>query len=484
MPPAVSIIFLGELSLLYRPTEREERILACLLEAIALGRKNEGIWPGWTLGRDPLALYWPPEGPFFLFGFSPSPPGGMRVVRAPVFYFPRLPAALPGGVAHMEFGGRLCAFLPCDAVKTLEEAVEFISFLWEESFRLHRRRKVRAQLLVPYPADLPVNNALGNIEGQILLEGCRNGEDFDLRYLASAFSLIRRERRSLLAEELIAYEQSREAGDGLAAYVGYRVLEIMSQPGYVPTSTFRRLFGWQRGEPARKLTADRLNMLGSINRMGNGAVRKRFFYSGMGIALLLDRLDPRWKEELEKGSNLDQLLEKHVSFDGGAGDDRLITEVECRYGYVKMLSEERKASRESRRRRRELFQSLYRREGMFLILDLGELERLGEEWDPERAEVVNERLCIHTGRAFFNYGTAAVSFSGEIPFLEDRSQGLFEISLPHRRFRITGDDQVLRLPRPATFTEGLELDLGSVKLSATRGYIYPLSDMLYIKIWS
>lgn|GEM_PF-6519131 len=471
---------------MYRPTEREEKVLACLHEAIALGRKSEGLWPGWSLGRDPLGLYWPPEGPFFLFGFSSPPlPGGMKVVRAPVFHFLRLPSPLPGGVAHMELGGRMCAFVPCDGVETLEEAVEFVALLWQEAFRLHRRKRARhPHLLVPYPADLPVNNALGNIEGQILMEGCRNRDQSDLRRLASAFSLIRRERRSLLDDELIAYEQSREQGDGLATYIGYRVLEILGQPGYVPTSTFRRFFGWREGEPARKLAAGYLDALGGINRMGNGAVRKRFFYSGLGIALLLDRLDPGWKEELERGCHLDQLLERHVSFDGGPGDDRLIAEMECRYGYVNMLSEERKASRESRRKKMELFQSLYRREGIFLILDLGDLERVEEHWDPDRAEVINERLCIHTGRASFTYGTVQVSFSGDPPFLEDRSQGLFEISLPHRRFRITGDEQVLRIPRPATFTEGLELDLGSVRLVAHRGYIYPLSDALYIKVWA
>lgn len=495
----------------YLPSGSEERALICLAEAWHLARHLPDVWPGWDLARTPLAVY-KNNGGFFLAG-HPAPPRPARRVLWPVLTLAggpgasgglregredgghgdlpqpvllrRLPAALTGGAAIVHYQGVPTAFVPVAwAGETGEEAVAYVARLLGEAFRAHLRaigREERADVAPPYPDDLPVNNALGNIEGQLLLAAYHSRAEADLSRLAAAFALIRRERRAQLNDDLIAYERWREIHDGLPAYVQFHALEAAARSGYAPCQPFRDVYGADTlaaGDQRARLLA----LLESINRRGNGAGRNRFFYSGMGLALLLDRLSPGWQERLRDGGVwLDSLLEEHVRFDGGAGDDMLIAETENRFGYVRKLEEEREHARLVRQRKRELVDRILRGDGTLFIFDVSDLRLTRTRSEPGRVEPINDRLHIHTGPVHFEYGPTLLSFNG-VPVVEDRRSGLLEVCIPGDRLKFLGDDNDMRLLRPVAFTHGFELNAGGVRVVARRGLIQPVEGAVFVKI--
>lgn len=488
----------------YRPSSVEERSLVCLAEAWHLLRRLPDLWPGWDMQHTPVALYGR-DGGVILAG-HPVPPRRARPVLWPVLtavgaqrlpdadagcalprpvYLRRLPAAVTGGAAVVNYLGRPTAFVPIEwAGETAEGAVDYVARLAGEACRayLHRAgRREDAAAAPAYPDDHPVNNALGNIEGQLLLEAYHCQDEARLPRLALAVALIRRERRAQLPDELILYEQTREYFDGLAVYVRFRVLETLAQPGYQPTRPFRDVFGadlLSAGDQRARLLAS----LESINRRGSGAARRRFSLSGMGLALLLDRFLPGWKEQLlAERVWLDSLLERRLSFDGGAGDDMVIAEAENRFGYLRKLEEERAHAQALRRRKQELVEQILRGDGTLFIFDISELRLTATRCDPDRVESINERLHIHRGPVRFEFGRTVLAFDG-IPVVEDRHAGLLEVCLPAPRLKLLGDGGEMRLIKPAEFTHGFELQVGGVRVAARRGIIQPIEGALYIKL--
>ncbi len=494
----------------YFPSDVEERGLACLAEAWHLARHLPDAWPDWNATRIPLAVYGRGGG-FFLVG-HPAPPRRARRVLWPVMtlaggagggrtregaleaggscdglpqplFMRGLPAAVNGGAVVVRYHGVPTAFVPVEwAGESAEEAVAYVARLLAEAFRAHLQTACRPDRPDPdmaYPDDHPVNNALGNIEGQLLLEAYHSREGADLSRLALAFALIRRERRAQLDDEQILYEQAREYG--LAAYVQFLALEAAARPGYASCRPFRDVYGpdtLSAGDHRARLLAS----LEAVNRRGNGAGRRRFAFSGMGLALFLDRLSPGWKARLrDEDVWLDTLLEEEVRFDGGAGDDMVIAETENRFGYVQKLEEEREHARKVRQRKQELVDTILRGDGTLFIFDVRDLRLTGSRIEPERVESINERLQVHTGPVEFRYGGTVLSFSG-IPVVEDRLSGLLEVCIPNRRLKFLGDGGDMYMPRPAEFTHGFELAVGGVRVIARRGTIQPIEGAVYVKI--
>lgn len=473
------------------PDERERRALTCLAEFWHLhDRAGDDVWPGWRPREHPLALC-RRDGTLFLSGHPARPTEAEEVflpvgVEGPAVYRLRgLPEGVAAGPTPVVFLGVPTAFVPLEEVAAGEEAaVEFVSLLARESFRcfLQRWGKLTPPSpLVVYPDDQPVNNALGNIEGHLLLEAHRAAED-QVREVALAFALIRRERRAQLEDEQVQYERYHETQEGLAMYAAVRLLEEAAAPGYEPSAGFERLVGGRLPDLARGAVERRLEALRTINRKGLGATRRRFFYTGLGLALLLDRLRPGWKDELRApGVWMDTLLDASVSFDGGERDDHLIAEVEFRYDYVSKLREEREHTRTVRRRKEELIAQVLRGPGRVFVFDVSDLYLTGVQVDDDRLETIGERLRIHTGRASFRYGQTVLDFEG-VPVIEDRHNGLIEVRLPGR-LTFLGDGNQLRVLRPTEFTEGLELQVDGVRVRARQGFIQPVGDAVYVKIF-
>lgn len=474
----------------YLPDETEQRALTCLAELWHLhDQAGDDVWPGWQPRGQALALY-RADGSYFLAGHPVRPHGAEEVFLPagvegpPVYRLRELPEAVTGGPLVTGLVGVPTAFLPLEEVGEGDEAaVGYLARLAQASFHVFQHRWLRlappSPLLV-YPDDHPVNNALGNIEGHLLLEAQRAPAE-DVPQVALAFALIRRERRAQLEEEHVAYEQYHEAHGGLAMYAAVCLLRRAAAEDYEPSPGFRRLVGERLPALATAAVERRLEVLRSINRRGLGANRRRFFFSGLGLALLLDRVRPDWKDALQTpGVTLDTLLDGSVRFDGGAGDDDLIARVEYRYDYVGKLREEREHARAVRRRKEELITRVLSGPGRVFIFDVSELHLTDADLDHERVEAIGERLRIHTGRARFRYGATVLEFDG-LPVVEDHHNGLFEVRLP-ARLAIEGDGTNLKVLRPTEFTEGLELRVDGVRVQARQGIIHPVGDAVYVKI--
>lgn len=474
----------------YCPVGPEQRALSCLAEAWHLAQHLPDAWLGWDLRQTALALYMR-DGHFFLAG-HPRPPAPAREVFWPVgcdgptvYRLSGLPREVAGGAQVISYAGVPTAFIPLEvAGQGLEEAIQFVLLIWQEGFRPHlqaRARALEAAATVHYPSDLPVNNALGNIEGQLLLEVFHETAAARVRQLGLAFALIRRERRGLLEDAWVGLEQAQEFRNGLASYVAFRALTLAADPDYEPCPAFRRVVGDEYTAAAADLRARRLASLESLHRRGQGLARHRFVHSGMGLALLLDQVQPGWKGRLGVGVTLDVLLEEQLTFDGGAGDDSIIAETEFRYDYVKRLEAEREHTRYVQRRKQELVENVLQGQGTLFIFDVSGLEPTFTKWDLEKVEEVNERLKVHNGAAIFQFGHTTLSFSG-LPVVEDRISGLLEVCIPHDRLKMTGDASTFALLKPAEFTEGFELKVGGVRVSAQQGIIKPVEGAIYVKI--
>lgn len=138
--------------------------------------------------------------------------------------------------------------------------------------------------LFVYPSDDAEALSLRRLESSALRGALAAKRRAATEALAARALEIRRERFSRLPEPAVAYERGTEAKEGLARYI--EALAAGSGEPLLPQDEF----------PAQ-------------------AVRERAYASGCAIALLLDRLDPDWKERLDAKDDvpLDELLTRAVA---------------------------------------------------------------------------------------------------------------------------------------------------------------------------
>lgn len=120
-----------------------------------------------------------------------------------------------------------------------------------------------------YPVNDPLVQALAEIEGNLLCQAVSGemGEEV-IRGALDA----RAARQARLPEDVAAFEDETELGEGLATYI-----EIKT------------------AGPASKLWKTKVKTLAKLNKNAWGADRLRFYYSGMAWALLCDRYAPGWQ---------------------------------------------------------------------------------------------------------------------------------------------------------------------------------------------
>jgi hypothetical protein len=165
-----------------------------------------------------------------------------------------------------------------------------------------------------YPFDDAAFTVAWEEERDLLRRAVRAETDEEAARLARAFLERRAGRRAAanLSSSAVAYERRREWVEGTAKYVEYVLWRDAVRTGYQPVPEVRDLpdfKGYQRsfaqyGPEQRRLIGE------GANREGDG----RFYYSGLGQALLLDRFAPGWQEELlEEGAWLETLLDEALA---------------------------------------------------------------------------------------------------------------------------------------------------------------------------
>jgi hypothetical protein len=290
-----------------------------------------------------------------------------------------------------------------------------------------------------YPVGDAENLALRRLESSSLRRGLAAGHRQGSAAWAARALALRRERFALLPASAKAYERATEMKEGLARYVE-RVAAEGSEP-WIPQDEF----------PAT-------------------AVRDRGYASGAAMGLLLDRINPGWKDRLEEKEDitLEELLERAVA--GEKPEDLPAREI---------ARERRRAANdvaswvgERAKRRRDFLES-----GGWRLVVEAEPPLQAERFDPLNVELLTPGEILHT--RFVRLASSAGSLEvlghrcltvsagkhplfegvrratielGEEPRLEETGQAVRisaeGLNLEFRGARVSRDGQTVRLEIP------------------------------------
>lgn len=316
-----------------------------------IARKNNPVWLGWDASRTPLLIYIPGKQDVLIN--HPKPPADFVRYRGPVRYAD-MPIYIRDGKTVFEFDGQntsteiegiqtlvvadsksnlrnnLLALLGNtgpEAEKSLDSALfsnpmDSMLMFAHEAFHVFQHAKAPQKggnelALISYPS-LSVENNMGySLEAGALREALTA---LDPRPAARRWLAIRETRRARLDEKLRDYEDGTEFNEGLAKYVEWKMLEILQ--GKKPGEDMWLIQGFKGYD---NLMAERDRLLKQMVDMmtgktivngdpyGASPVRMRLYYSGMGVAALLDRLGIRWKERIfQDGTSLSAIAREGI----------------------------------------------------------------------------------------------------------------------------------------------------------------------------
>ena len=254
-------------------------------------KKLETIWPGYNLKKMPMA-YW---GSDFtcLMNRNEKPEGfhdtDIRINGFPVYYQSQGP-----------FGA--FSVLAWDSIHpiyllALDERNEFdfYNVLYHEGFHTFQSTDPILKGNWGNPVDqpfFPINNAefysLGSLEQQILKKALTVEDTGMLRHLLSDYLVVVKYRQKMLTPKALAYEMGSNFHEGLATSVGYKAAALLTGQNLARVNLTKRL--------------DRI-------LINPGGWRNRGYGVGGTLALLFDRLEPEWIQQVKPKSTLEGLLE-------------------------------------------------------------------------------------------------------------------------------------------------------------------------------
>lgn len=199
---------------------------------------------------------------------------------------------------------------------------QFISLIAHEAFHAYQGRVAPERLAASehsvresdsYPWDDAAATADWQTELDLLVEALAAEEIEDAADVSAAFLSARRARRAEtgLSESQVAFEQHREWSEGLARYVELAIWRAAATGDYQPTPAitddpdFDNYQGYDRRWQRE---------LDQIGRMAGDPGDGRFYYTGMAMAMLIDRMVPDWQSRvMEPGVFLEDLLAEGVA---------------------------------------------------------------------------------------------------------------------------------------------------------------------------
>jgi hypothetical protein len=242
------------------------------------------LWPGFEPASIPLEIF---DGRRTWLVRHPKPPAEFAPSgsRADLRVFEGRHASVVANTAE-KIGGVLTALASIEGSTATPRGLG--ALLLHEAFHVfqaqrHPKWEGNEVELFVYPVDDVDALALRRIESRALARALEAPSAEARSSWASRAVEARRARFARLPEGSSGYERATELKEGLARY-------IQARAGGETASSF----------PETEFPADK--------------VRDRAYASGSAIALLLDRLDSRWKESLEaRDEPLDQILARAVA---------------------------------------------------------------------------------------------------------------------------------------------------------------------------
>lgn len=300
-------------------------------------QENE-VWPGWNAANTPLLLYLPGKQDVLIN--HPKPPSGFVPYTGPI-EFPFETILVKSGPTIIEYDGQntsrtisgvrtlvvadtlsnhkmnLAAFIqdPRPPLEKLEDLTydvlatdpyDSMGMVAHEAFHVYQNARAPGKggdesALRTYPVLSVENNVGFALEGMALADVLLATTEDDVHEAAVRWLAVRRDRRANLSREAIRYEDGTEFNEGLAKYVEYRLTQTLE--GRSPAEGLylaQGFHGFDDMSPTRQRLIDemRRHLAGEINvnndPYGASPVRMRLYFSGMGIAGLLDKISPGW----------------------------------------------------------------------------------------------------------------------------------------------------------------------------------------------
>lgn len=138
--------------------------------------------------------------------------------------------------------------------------------------------------------------------------------DEETRLLAQEFLQIRLARRQSagLSADMIDFERHREWVEGIGRYAEISVYRLANQSAqHSPAQEIIHILDFDRYEKYDQRWAREIDQM---KRLASDSSERRFYYTGMAQAVLLDRLAPGWQSHLfEPGVWLEDLLAQALS---------------------------------------------------------------------------------------------------------------------------------------------------------------------------
>jgi hypothetical protein len=285
-----------------------------LAEAFRIGRAlGERVWKGWD--EAPFAvLLVAPEHEFLIRHPRPSedftPAGYDALLRSDVYFrkrtfAPNLLATFPavGGVPTIVIGRaentQKKTSTPWVAT-VLHERFHQLQYSQPgyyadvNALNLSRGDETGMWMLnYDFPYSAPDVQKQFGVMSRLLAEALRAGNGKELSARAAAYLDARKRFREMLAPGDYKYFSFQVWQEGVARYAEYRVAELAAR-SYRPSREFRSLKDYK----PFKAVADemRRGVVTELETLRLGEYRRVAFYPlGAGEALLLDRLNPKWK---------------------------------------------------------------------------------------------------------------------------------------------------------------------------------------------
>jgi hypothetical protein len=485
-----------------------------------IGSAQNPVWPGWDASSTPMLLYIP--GVQDVLVNHPHPPRGFRLYSGPI-QFPGWKIYVKDGPTILDLDGQntstevdgVPTLVVADTLSNMRQQVfglvadprpaqekfpaithsslaidpyDQLAMVVHEDFHVYQRKMapdkdVSEFLLLYYPVLSVQNNVDFALESSALADALRSADAGQLRHAALRWLALHKERRTQLPAKAIEYEDGVEFVEGTAKYTEYRLFQVLE--GRKPGAALiwaQGFNGFDNLAPQRQQLLDKMvqNMSGKVNvnndPYGTAPVRMRLYYSGMGMAAVLDRLMPGWQNRIfAAGASLTSLLEEALKATPEELDAAL-KEEKSKPGYAELVREKTKLADEGKVHTETLRKEIEEGPGVGLTVDYSQLAspKVGVGFTPFGITVVD------ADRTIFTQVPIAVRFGtqGELaqtqpaPLLRDTGRKLVHFRLPQSVTKAEVEKKLEPILATGPTASGLNLELPGANLKAAKAQLH------------
>lgn len=363
-------------------SELPREALTRLEAARRLADLSDDLWPHWDISDAPFALYRP--GATCYLVHHPEPPSGFErlrgrlPVRGRVYRGPASAADVAPGTGML--GGEPTAYLDLE-----EFAEQPLPVAFREAFRAYHTEHCRdmtepVDLFEGYPLT-PKNMALADIECELLTRAVRAPGD-SLEQRALEFLAVRTVRRIGILGEAVNYERWLEVVNGIPAYIGERCRDEASS--YLDGEARELLSVGLDGPGCFHACAESKGSLGWYSM-------DRFACTGASVCMLLDRLVPEWKDQVEERCVEPYEVMRTVM----RTKVPRASEVLARYDVESRIAEKRMFIDSMKSEPEKLFEEITEGDHPILTVDTHLLASSQVSYDPENIVEVDDHRVVH-----------------------------------------------------------------------------------------